>query len=119
MTGGTTASDGAKTSRWDERALEGMQDCKQELEAERSTLGRSEASRRSSLEHSGHFDELRNSLQNLRDRMDNSSSEKDFTRQQRAQKNILLKGIDKKLPPLEQRVAEAEEAFKQCNEMCR
>jgi structural maintenance of chromosome 1 len=108
MTGGTTNDASNHTDRWDDKAMDDLRKKKEELEAERSELDRSQTTGRASLGRSTRIEELKNNFDSLTNRADYSKSDMEFTRKQMAEKNALLKAIERKIPQLEARLADAE-----------
>jgi structural maintenance of chromosome 1 len=85
-----------------------MRDKKEKVEAERAALDQDESTGRQSLGRSTRIEELRNNYNSLTNRADYAKSDIEFTRRQLAEKKILLKSVDRKLPDLEKRLAQAE-----------
>jgi structural maintenance of chromosome 1 len=108
MTGGVTREDGNRAGRWDDKAVQDMRDKKEKVEAERAALDQDESTGRQSLGRSTRIEELRNNYNSLTNRADYAKSDIEFTRRQLAEKKILLKSVDRKLPDLEKRLAQAE-----------
>ena len=112
MTGGVTNEDSNRAGRWDDKAVEDMREKKEKLEAERSNLDK-DSGRQSIGGRSTKIEELRNEYNFLTNRSDYSKSDLDFTRRQLAEKKILLKSVERKLPDLEKQMAKAEKDIHQ------
>jgi structural maintenance of chromosome 1 len=116
MTGGTTNDGSDRSDRWDDKAMDDLRKRKEELDAERNTLDRSQTSGRVSMGRSTRIEELKNNFDSLTNRADYSKSDMEFTRKQLAEKNTLLKAIERKIPQLEARLTDAETSIAALNE---
>eukprot|EP00429_Kryptoperidinium_foliaceum_P067731 CAMPEP_0176050074 /NCGR_PEP_ID=MMETSP0120_2-20121206/24886_1 /TAXON_ID=160619 /ORGANISM="Kryptoperidinium foliaceum, Strain CCMP 1326" /LENGTH=1306 /DNA_ID=CAMNT_0017383505 /DNA_START=96 /DNA_END=4016 /DNA_ORIENTATION=+ len=109
MTGGVTNEDSNRAGRWDDQEVKTMRDEKDRLEAERASLDEDDTAGRQSLGgRSTMIEQLRNEFNSYTNRAEYAKSEVEFTRQALNQKKILLKSVDRKLPELEQQLAQAE-----------
>jgi len=112
MTGGVTSEDSNKAGRWDNQAMEELQQKKEKLEAERNELDRSQTTGRQSIGRSNRIEELRNNYDSLNNRAEYSKSDMEFTRKALAEKNTLLKSVTRKIPKIRSKLSQLEEEIK-------
>ena len=112
MTGGVTNDGSNKAGRWDDQAMEGLNQKKEKLEEERNNLDRNTSAGRQSMGRSNRIEELRNNYDSLNNRAEYSKSDMEFTRKSLAEKNILLKSISNKIPQIETKLAQLEVEIK-------
>ena len=112
MTGGVTNEDSNKAGRWDNQAMEELQQKKEKLEAERNELDRSQTTGRKSIGRSNRIEELRNNYDSLNNRAEYSKSDMEFTRKALAEKSTLLKSITHKVPKIRTKLSQLEEEIK-------
>ena len=110
MTGGTTSENANQARRWDESRMEEAEKKKEQLEAERNELDRNStaATGRQSIGRASLIQELKNKSDNLNNRAEFGKTDIEFSRKQMAEKNILLKAVNKKIPELEAKLAKLE-----------
>ena len=112
MTGGVSNDDSNKAGRWDNQAMEDLNQKKEKLEAERNDLDRNQTTGRQSIGRSNRIEELRNNYDSLNNRAEYSKSDMEFTRKALAEKSTLLKSIARKVPQIETKLAQLEEEIK-------
>jgi structural maintenance of chromosome 1 len=108
MTGGTTSENANQARRWDESRMQEAQKKKEELEAERNELDRNTSTGRQSLGRASRIQGLRNNFESLNSRAEFTKSDMEFSRSQVAEKTILLKSVNKKIPELEGKLVKLE-----------
>lgn len=112
MTGGVTRDESNKAGRWDDQAMEELNQKKEKLEAERNELDQNQTTGRQSMGRSNRIEELRNNYDSLNNRIEYSKSDMEFTRKQLAEKKILLKSIANKIPQNETKLSQLEDEIK-------
>ena len=116
MTGGITRDDTSRSGRWNDKELEKLRKKKEDMETKRSKLdaGISEGSRRgeegAGLSHSARMEELRATIQNLRNREQYSQSDLDYTKNKLKEQKSLLTSTTKQVKTLQKQIAAAEKA---------
>ena len=115
MTGGVTRDESNKAGRWNDQAMEELNQKKEKLEAERNDLDRNQTTGRQSMGRSNRIEELRNNYDSLNNRIEYSKSDMEFTRKQMVEKNIRLKSIANNIPQIETKLSQLEDEIKRLN----
>ncbi len=122
MTGGITREDDSKAGRWDDQEIEKLRERRDLLEAERADLdnfGGEGASGLRSPGHSSRVEDLRNVIDNLRNRDHYTKSDLVYTTKQLKEKSTNVESLDKHIKQLEKRLRAAEKDFEKVNQKVR